>query len=292
MDTFRFGDILIRWECGDYRMGSGGYIERFREDDGATGEEILIRGAVGPLDAYETLPKTESAYLYDSYDTGTEPVRLYNWSYLRHGYAVFPDRLAAGDPNAVVFDPKMRRQIPLHFDWLLGICGLHKALLCRDRPILHAACVGWQGSAVLFTAPSGTGKSTQAALWQTHRGAEIINGDRILLGKRDGRWYAHGYPCCGSSDICLNRSLPLRAVVVLAQGQENRVEALTAGEKIRMLSAGMVLTPGDMDQIDMAFRLAAEIAGQVPVLRLVCRPDGEAVDVLENDLEETRICGR
>ncbi|WP_370839368.1 hypothetical protein [Intestinibacter bartlettii] len=31
---------------------------------------------------------------------------------------------------------------------------------------------------ILFSAPSGTGKSTQADLWEKYENAEIINGDR------------------------------------------------------------------------------------------------------------------
>ena len=72
----------------------------------------------------------------------------------------------------------------------------------HDGFILHASYILYRGEAILFSAPSGTGKSTQAAFWKEHRGAEIINGDRVLVIKRDGVFYACGVYVSGTSGIC------------------------------------------------------------------------------------------
>ncbi len=69
--------------------------------------------------------------------------------------------------------------------------------------------------AVLFTAPSGTGKSTQAELWRKHRGASIINGDCTLIAEDDGVFTAFGFPFSGTSGIFENRKAPIAAVVYL-----------------------------------------------------------------------------
>ena len=57
-----------------------------------------------------------------------------------------------------------------------------------------ASFIRWQGRGILFSAPSGTGKSTQANLWVQHQGAEVINGDRAALRQVGGRWQAFGLP--------------------------------------------------------------------------------------------------
>jgi hypothetical protein len=142
------------------------------------------------------------------------------------------------------------------------------------------------GQAILFTGPSNSRKSTQANLWTQFEGAEVFNGDRAVLRKVDGRWHAFGYPCCGTSGICINRNLPLRAIVVLNQAKENTMQQLAPGSKIRALTAAMELYPWDSAEVDMAFNIAAEIASQIPVLKLSCRPDREAVDVLKKYLKE------
>lgn len=116
-------------------------------------------------------------------------------------------------------------------------------------------------------------------------GAEILNGDRVLLGKREGRWFAHGFPNCGSSDICVNKSLPVRAIVVLRQGKENCVRPMTTAQKLRDLASAMVVYRWDGEDIAKAASVAAELLETVPVVELVCRPDREAVEVLKDYLE-------
>ncbi len=68
---------------------------------------------------------------------------------------------------------------------LLAVTGFSSALLYRDCLTFHCSYILHQNRAILFAAPSGTGKSTQAALWEKYRGAEIIIGDRGLLFRRN-----------------------------------------------------------------------------------------------------------
>lgn len=151
--------------------------------------------------------------------------------------------------------------------------------------MLHASYIAYNGGAILFAAPSQTGKSTQARLWEQHAGAELINGDRVLLGKRKGVWYAHGYPNCGSSDVCKNISLPIRAIVILRQGQENKIQPLAQAQRVRSLVTGFALHRWQETDMDRAFDLAQELAAEVPVLGMTCRPDEAAVEKLRQYLE-------
>lgn len=85
----------------------------------------------------------------------------------------------------------------------------------RHGFVLHSAFVRWREKGILFSGPSGTGKSTQADLWERFEEAEILNGDRTVVRKVDGHWRAFGFPFSGSSDIYRNDSAPIAAVVVL-----------------------------------------------------------------------------
>lgn len=53
----------------------------------------------------------------------------------------------------------------------------------KDCFLMHGAVVAWKDQGYLFTAPSGTGKSTHLALWKKYLGdqAEVINGDKRFL---------------------------------------------------------------------------------------------------------------
>lgn len=207
---------------------------------------------------------------------------LNHWAMCRFGYGVWLDELDG--ETKVYYSPDLLAQQCMTVNHLLSTIGMHHKLLQKQAVTLHASYIAYQDRAILFLGPSGTGKSTQAELWNRYAGTEIVNGDRVLLQPKDGTWYAHGFPCCGSSRICMNRSLPLGAIVVLRQAQENRIEALSPAQKLRALTTASEFYPWDNGEVDMVFSIADEVAKQ-RVLQLSCRPDAEAVKVLKDYLE-------
>ena len=287
MERFQLANIILEWDGGGFSLLPGRYMERFRWDGAPQGDVIRFQGRFVPLEEYiKRFPLLKENAAYATLDADGERMLVYHWGNRRFAFAIWPERISAERTNVCWFDPDMKNQPPLHADWFFGVSGLHKALMLREAVILHASCIERDGKAVLFAAPSGTGKSTQAQLWADTGRAEILNGDRVLLRRYQGVWHAYGYPCCGSSKICKNRTLPLQAVVVLEQGAENRVCALSAAQKIRALVSGIEVYLWDREEIDRSFCLAGQIAGEVPVIKLVCRPDAGAVAALDRYLEE------
>lgn len=108
-------------------------------------------------------------------------------------------------------------------------------MIARDSLILHCAFTEYRGRAILFSAPSGTGKPTQAALWERYRGSRTVNGDRALLRRAGGVWTACGWPVCGSSEICGAGEVPIGAIVMLRQGEGEPGRAARA--RARLLAA-------------------------------------------------------
>ena len=156
----------------------------------------------------------------------------------------------------------------------------------HNRVILHSAYITYRGEGIVFTAPSGTGKSTQAELWaNSHDDVEIINGDRSILSCDGDRPMVHGLPFCGTSGICKNVSAPLRAAVVLRQGRENRIRRLGSAEAIRLLMSECAVSPWDSDGTRNILDLLIRIVERIPVYYFSCVPDQSAVRVLEEALE-------
>jgi hypothetical protein len=152
--------------------------------------------------------------------------------------------------------------------------------------VFHCSYIEWQGRAVLFTAPSETGKSTQASLWNRFRGTEIINGDRAAVRVTADAILAEGIPFSGSSVFCENRSLPLAAVVYLAQAPVTSIRQLRGYEAFAKIWEGCSVNTWDREDMDRVSEAVRTVAQKVPVFYMPCRPDESAVIALENALKE------
>ncbi|MGM9554159.1 MAG: hypothetical protein ACI3V2_07615 [Faecousia sp.] len=165
--------------------------------------------------------------------------------------------------------------------------ALPHILLQRDRLLLHASYILTDRGAILFTAPSGVGKSTQASLWRLHRGAFIVNGDRAVLGLDGSVPMAYGFPVSGSSADCHNRSAAVRAVVSLRQAPTNTIRRLQGSDCVRVLINGTYLPPEYRADMLPAFHAALRLAERVPIFELSCLPEESAVECLETLLKRT-----
>lgn len=185
--------------------------------------------------------------------------------------------------------------ISFHRDYIryLNIDTVFNSLLSLERRmnsyksyILHSSYIVYQEQAILFSAPSGTGKSTQADLWKKYRDIEIINGDRTLLTKEGERFYANGWPVCGSSKICHNRRYPIKAIVMLEQGPVNEIKELSGIEKTRRLLREITINYYNQEYLDSALDFIGQLIKELPVTALSCTISQEAVDILDDYLKE------
>lgn len=154
--------------------------------------------------------------------------------------------------------------------------------------VFHSACVRRNGRAVLFTAPSGTGKSTQAELWHSLRGARIMNGDRAVIRYVNGGIYACGLPFSGSSVYSENFMLPLEAVVYLAQAPVTTIRRLRGYEAFVRIWEGCSVNTWNQEDMAAASEIVSRAASEIPVYHMPCTPDASAVIALENALEESK----
>lgn len=175
--------------------------------------------------------------------------------------------------------------IHLHIDPIFtSLLALERRMIGHSSLILHCAYVVYQGKAILFSAPSGIGKSTQAELWERYRGGTTVNGDRALLRKINGAWTACAWPVCGSSEICKLGDFPIRSVVMLKQGKINDIKRLSPIQAFTQLYAQVTINQWNRTFVQHAMELIEDLIGQVPVYQLTCNMTENAVSCLEHAL--------
>ena len=162
---------------------------------------------------------------------------------------------------------------------------LSEFLIHFEAMVLHSSLINYQGHGIVFTAPSGTGKSTQADLWRDNLGAKILNGDRSII-RKENLYYAYGSPYSGSSHIYENESVPLKAIVVLRQAKENRLRKMSMKEAYLCLLSEMSISSGKKEIIEKQSQWLLEMLQKIPVYMLECLPNQGAAEILYDELKE------
>ena len=147
--------------------------------------------------------------------------------------------------------------------------------------LFHAAVIEYRGEAIAFTAPSGTGKSTHIKNWKRAFGADVdvVNGDKpILRFSPDGTLTAFGTPWSGKEGWSRNVGRPLKAVVFLERGKENRVAPLSPADAALPLM-NQILLENDPKTVGETLSLADRMLNTVGLFRLACTPDVESAVV-------------
>ncbi len=178
-----------------------------------------------------------------------------------------------------------QKSFPVMMDsrYMWSSVSLAQLLLSKNAFFIHSSFIEIGGKAVLFSAPCGTGKSTQAALWEKYRSAEVINGDKAGILVEDDV-YACGVPFCGTSGICKNKNLPLEAIVLLEQSTQNSINRLAGAEAIQRVLQNIYLDLIATNEQQTVIDLLIKLFKTVPVYSFGCTPDENAVIALENEL--------
>lgn len=187
-------------------------------------------------------------------------------------FSVSPDEIAAIRESTPLLDDDLR-------EYMLMGKAFYDHLISRGGMMLHASAVVAQGEAYLFSAPSGTGKSTHTALWlRRFPGSFILNDDKPALFLSDGRIYAAGTPFSGKFDISVNRSVPLRAIAFLARSETNHIERISERQALfEMLN--QTIRPSDLELYQKLLQNTAQILSGVPIYKLYCNMEEEAADI-------------
>ena len=154
-----------------------------------------------------------------------------------------------------------------------------RELLAFNGSYLHASAVILDGKAYLFSAPSGTGKSTHTEKWCRLFGATYLNDDKPALRLVEDVWMAYGTPWSGKHDLSDPKGVPLGGIAFLRRGQENSIRRLPAKEALPRFMSQSLWRVSQHSQMEKQLSLADSILRQIPIWELTCRNDDEAAMV-------------
>lgn len=147
----------------------------------------------------------------------------------------------------------------------------------------HSSCLELDGDGYLFTALSGTGKSTHTRNWRKLFGDRVtmINDDKPIIRKIDGIFYVCGTPWMGKSEIGCNKIAPIKAIYVLQRGEQNSARKISPGAVLKQLLEA-TLVPKSRENMQKLLSLFNDIFTNVDLFLLTCNKDVEAAQVAYN----------
>lgn len=167
---------------------------------------------------------------------------------------------------------------PQYLETLAALRQIADQIPKYHRFLCHGAAITWKDQSFLFTAPSGTGKSTHIALWKKYLGddVDIINGDKPFMKIDKSEIRIYGSPWAGKEFWQKNRSAKLDGICILKQSKRNQIRKLMPKETVAMMIRQVYFTQRVSDA-EKTLDLLDQLLRNVQVYMLECDISREAV---------------
>lgn len=157
--------------------------------------------------------------------------------------------------------------------------------ICEIMPffktfLIHGSVISFNGLGYMFTAPSGTGKTTRTKIWlKEFPGSFVVNGDKPLIRVNEDVAYAYGTPWCGKENLAKKTKVPLNAIFVLERAddtEESNLERMSKAEAYISLLK-QAYEPKDIEARKITLKLIEKICTLVKIYRFRSLPSREAI---------------
>lgn len=148
-----------------------------------------------------------------------------------------------------------------------------------DTVLFHGSAISVDDVAYLFTAKSGTGKSTHTRLWREYLGekAIMVNDDKPLI-KIGNEVLVYGTPYNGKHKLGNNISVPLKSICILTRFEENHIEKITKKQAYTMILQ-QTYRPKELEKMKKTLELIDKLMEKVDLYLLGCNMDISAAKV-------------
>ncbi len=166
---------------------------------------------------------------------------------------------------------------PTYLETLALLRKLAEILPSHSRILMHGASISYNEHAYLFTAPSGTGKSTHIRLWKKYLGddVKIVNGDKPFISL-ENEPMIYGSPWAGKENWHRNCKIPLKGICFVQRGTTNSIQRIEASDCLSLLFKQVYL-PDDTLAAGLTLELVDKLIKEVPLFILTCDMSEDAV---------------
>jgi len=162
----------------------------------------------------------------------------------------------------------------------------YKYILQHDGILLHSSCVVKDNKAYLFSAPSGTGKSTHTTLWlEEFSDAYILNDDKPAIIYKDNTLYAAGTPFSGKHDISRNLLVPIQGICFLERSENNWIKEIDKKQAIFEILNQTERVPYEED-MNLILHHISNIVSNITIHKMGCNISKEAVYTAYNKMNK------
>lgn len=168
---------------------------------------------------------------------------------------------------------------PAYTEGLACYRKIADALSERDGCLLHGVLMEMDGRGILICAKSGVGKTTHAKMWQEAFGSDrcqIVNGDKPLLRKINGKIYGYGTPWCGKEGISQNRRVEITDILMIRRGEDNSAAPLAPASALRLLLDQLYIPDGSVTARLNVLDLANDLLSHTRIYSVSCTPTPDA----------------
>ena len=131
-------------------------------------------------------------------------------------------------------------------------------LVERNVLLIHGAAITLDNKSYLFTAKSGTGKTTHICRWiQNRPDLVVINGDKPFI-RVDNIPMICGSPWAGKEGFSANIMKPLDSIIILERHDDNIIHKISFSEAFPILLNSIYLSL-DMQKRNKAIKLLIDL---------------------------------
>ena len=171
--------------------------------------------------------------------------------------------------------PDIAEETATEVSYAIRIAFLYFAQL-KNMMAVHSASVLYRDIAWLFSAPSGTGKTTHTQLWREVYETPVINGDINLIAIENDIAVVHGIPWCGTSGVYSKQSYPLGGIILLAQSADNKIVNLSEEQKQLRLLHRSISPRWKEEMQERNCNMVEMLSDKILICHLACNREKEA----------------